>query len=395
MWLLLGMCNEICPQPFSIANQVERTRNTYVSSWWCESRADLSDANPGLSWGSCKMPLKILWMPGKLGHCAMLFSGKPIKILQNPRKIGQHTRKFWKILSHSPKNTQILQSLGEILGILMKILQFSFQQAKRDIRFSQPAHAPEAWQCRVTHASDACNTTPNLRIAAYKCELTIRVAIVLQISRSPSCYAHPRENLTNCQKSMKILFLRTALWPACQMPDALAKCEETFFPIRERQSLDLPRIMTSSSFHGSHQFLERSATYQGKFLRVRRGCQASQRKGWPLGKSGKLPGKSGKLPGNPWIAVKFHSERTSGEVAENFRGKFGELPGKSEGLPRSSGEPDSLPATRQICLQMSYPKFRRSKCYRKYLNRISSTDGIAELHTKYLGGIRHVMKIQG
>ena len=83
---------------------------------------------------------------------------------------------------------------------------------------------------------------------------------------------------------------------------------------------------------------------QGKFLRVRRGCQASQRKGWPLGKSGKLPGKSGelpgksgKLPGNPWIAVKFHSERTSGEVAEKLPGKFGALPGKSGDFPEARG----------------------------------------------------------
>ena len=83
---------------------------------------------------------------------------------------------------------------------------------------------------------------------------------------------------------------------------------------------------------------------QGKFLRVRRGCQASQRKGGPPGKSGKLPGKSGelpgksgKLPGNPWIAVKFHSERTSGEVAEKLPGKFGELPGKSGDFPEARG----------------------------------------------------------
>ena len=37
------------------------------------------------------------------------------------------------------------------------------------------------------------------------------------------------------------------------------------------------------------------------------------------------------------------SPKTSGEV----RGTSGEV----RGLPRSSGEPDSLPATRQICLQ--------------------------------------------
>ena len=53
------------------------------------------------------------------------------------------------------------------------------------------------------------------------------------------------------------------------------------------------------------------------------------------GNSGELPGKSGKLPGNPWIAVKFRSERTSGEVAEKLPGKFGELPGKSGGFPEA------------------------------------------------------------
>ena len=55
------------------------------------------------------------------------------------------------------------------------------------------------------------------------------------------------------------------------------------------------------------------------------------------GKFGELPGKSGKLPGNPWIAVKFHSERTSGEVAEKLLGKLGELPGKSGDFPEARG----------------------------------------------------------
>ena len=74
--------------------------------------------------------------------------------------------------------------------------------------------------------------------------------------------------------------------------------------------------------------------YQRKFLWVRRGCQVSQRNGWPLGKSGELPrksgelpGKSGKLPGNPWIAVKFHSERNFRGVAEKLRGSLGNLRG--------------------------------------------------------------------
>ena len=32
------------------------------------------------------------------------------------------------------------------------------------------------------------------------------------------------------------------------------------------------------------------------------------------------------------VSVKFHSERTSGEVAEKLPGKFGELPGTSQKL---------------------------------------------------------------
>ena len=82
-------------------------------------------------------------------------------------------------------------------------------------------------------------------------------------------------------------------------------------------------------------------------------CQAPQREGLTSrevpelpGKFGELPRKFGKLPGKLWIAVKFHGERTSGEVAKNFRevaknfrgsrqklpGKFGELPGTSQKL---------------------------------------------------------------
>ena len=129
-----------------------------------------------------------------------------------------------------------------------------------------------------------------------------------------------------------------------------------FEPMWNRSRTDFEQIVEGSSRPIPKRYQDNSN--QGKFLRVRKGCQASQRKGGPPGKSGKLPGKSGelpgksgKLPGNPWIAVKFHRERTSGEVAEKLPWKLGELPGKLGELPRSSGELDPLPATRQICLQ--------------------------------------------
>ena len=74
---------------------------------------------------------------------------------------------------------------------------------------------------------------------------------------------------------------------------------------------------------------------QGKFLRARRGCQLPRERltsgevQETAGEVRETSGESGKLPGNPWIAVKCHSERTFGEVAEKLPGKFGALLGKS------------------------------------------------------------------
>ena len=48
------------------------------------------------------------------------------------------------------------------------------------------------------------------------------------------------------------------------------------------------------------------------------------------GSLGNFRGTPEKLPGNPWIAVEFHSERTSGEVASKLPGKFGETSSRLE-----------------------------------------------------------------
>ena len=59
------------------------------------------------------------------------------------------------------------------------------------------------------------------------------------------------------------------------------------------------------------------------------------------GRPGNFRGSLGnfrrKLPGNLWIAVKFHSERSFGEVARKLLGKFGELPQKSGDSPEARG----------------------------------------------------------
>ena len=73
------------------------------------------------------------------------------------------------------------------------------------------------------------------------------------------------------------------------------------------------------------------------------------------GTSGEVWGTSGEVretSGEPldcflvpqWENLRGSCRKTSGEVRETS--------GEVRGLPRSSGEPDSLPATRQICLQI-------------------------------------------
>ena len=58
------------------------------------------------------------------------------------------------------------------------------------------------------------------------------------------------------------------------------------------------------------------------------------------GTSGEVWGTSGEVwetSGEPLVAGMFHSERTSGEVAEKLPGKFGELLGKSGDFPEARG----------------------------------------------------------
>ena len=96
---------------------------------------------------------------------------------------------------------------------------------------------------------------------------------------------------------------------------------------------------------------------QRKFLRVRRGCQASQRKGPDLrgraadlrGSLGNFRGSLGNFRGSSGLLLsstvrEVPGKWLPGKWPKNFRGEV-------RGVSRSSGEPDSLPTTRQICLQ--------------------------------------------
>ena len=110
--------------------------------------------------------------------------------------------------------------------------------------------------------------------------------------------------------------------------------------------------------HGWRVF-ERLKIFRESFSESGEGVRLPRERGWPPGKSrnfrgslgnfrgslGNFRGASGLLLSSTVRELPGKSPKTSGEV----RGTSGEV----RGLPRSLGEPDSLPATRQICLHIS------------------------------------------
>ena len=117
---------------------------------------------------------------------------------------------------------------------------------------------------------------------------------------------------------------------------------------------------------------------QEKFLRVRRGCQASQRKGWPPGKSGELPGKSGELPGKSGklpgksgdLLFSSTVRELPGKAPENFRGSRGNFRGSPGTFQKPGGAwlpPSDLPNFSPIKID--------SKTTRKRLEIDSTTTG--------------------
>ena len=89
--------------------------------------------------------------------------------------------------------------------------------------------------------------------------------------------------------------------------------------------------------------------------------------------SGEVRETSGEVwgtSGNPWNAVKFHSERTSGEVGEKLPGKFGELPGKSGDFPEARG---SLTPSQRLAKFVS--KHSLGKMHRSVAETLSQNPG--------------------
>ena len=69
------------------------------------------------------------------------------------------------------------------------------------------------------------------------------------------------------------------------------------------------------------------------------------------GSLGNFRGSLGNFRGTSGLLLSSTVRELPGKSPKNFRGSRRKTSGEVRGLPRSSGEPDSLPATRQICLQ--------------------------------------------
>ena len=72
------------------------------------------------------------------------------------------------------------------------------------------------------------------------------------------------------------------------------------------------------------------------------------------GSSGNFRGSLWNFRGTPGLLLSSTVKELPGKSPKNFWGSWGELPGKSAGtFQKLGGGPDSLPATRQICLQVT------------------------------------------
>ena len=72
------------------------------------------------------------------------------------------------------------------------------------------------------------------------------------------------------------------------------------------------------------------------------------------GTSGEVRGTSGNFRGTSGLLLSSTVRELPGKSSKNFRGSSGNFRGSS-GTSQKLGEPDSLPATRQICLQQVSP----------------------------------------
>ena len=158
------------------------------------------------------MPMKILKMPGKLGHHAMHFSGKPLKSCKLPRSRPSYKAKSAKALSNSPKP--------------MKSRKYGHQQILE------------------VHANSA-------HFQEISCKLQGDLAIMLCTSErksdeSPKVHENPV--IGNCS-------LASMQCNPGRSRALAAKCQD-MFPIREGQCFH-----SLLNFQGSYHFLERSAAY--------------------------------------------------------------------------------------------------------------------------------------
>ena len=94
------------------------------------------------------------------------------------------------------------------------------------------------------------------------------------------------------------------------------------------------RISTGKAIQsrGSGHSLNRRTLKTEKLLSSSHSRKSALMSGFPEKGGWGTSGEVWETSGEPLVAGRFHSGRTSGEVAEKLPGKFGELPGISQKL---------------------------------------------------------------
>ena len=124
-------------------------------------------------------------------------------------------------------------------------------------------------------------------------------------------------------------------------------------------------------------FFQRKLTI---FCESGEGVRLPREMGWPPGKFrnfrgglGDFQGSLGNFRGTSGLPLNSTVRELPGKSPKNFRGSSG-TSGEVRGLSRSSGEPDSLPATRQTCPRF-LPTFVRGPNWGLFCTSVSPING--------------------
>ena len=171
------------------------------------------------------------------------------------------------------------------------------------------------------------------------------------------CTVEPSPGHFRCRKNWATYeFLE---WGRCHWPELVISVIWFLYNVKmDTKSLGNKLLMTLWKPPKTGTWvLRESFCESGEGVRLPR--ERADLRGSP-GTSGEVGGTSrgslGNFRGTSGLLLSSTVRELPGKSPKNFRGEVRGTSGEVRGLPRSSGQPDSLPATRQICLQWKPPK---------------------------------------